>query len=151
MFHIRQKRQPKPSSVGDGWAQGAALFGKKLEVDYSRDPYIIFSPETHEFGNSSHNRFVRNHTKNYRHCCAPTRMIHCSNLPMEVTAEALTEHLAPHGTIVGCRIVDRDAKKQAIVVFSTPEEATEVLVCKNGQPFGGANLRIAFSKMTSME
>ena len=137
--------------LGWTWAQGVVLFGKKLEVNYSRHPNISPSPETHEFGNSNLNRFTRNPTKNYRHCCAPTRMIHCSSLPIDVTSEALTEHLAPHGTISGCKIVDRDNKKQALVLFSTPEEATEALVCKHAQPFGGSNLRIAFSKMTSVE
>eukprot|EP00897_Mesotaenium_endlicherianum_P000287 jgi/Mesen1/10259/ME000778S09597 len=140
--------------LGDGlqaelavyYLKGVTLFGKRLEVNYSKHPQINPSPDTKDFTTSPLNRFNRNAVKNYRHCCAPTRMVHCSSLPTDVTTESISAFLGPHGTIVGAKIFEKDGKKQALVQYSSVEEATEVLVTKHAQTFQGSVVRLAFSK-----
>lgn len=129
--------------------KGVTLYGKRMEVNYSNHPHINPSPDTRDFSASSLNRFSRSGPKNFRHCCAPTRMVHCSSLPADITADGISEHLAQHGaTVVGAKVFEKDGKKQALVLFGSVEEATEALVCEHAQPLRGCIVRLAFSKST---
>ncbi|RXH78846.1 hypothetical protein DVH24_002364 [Malus domestica] len=91
--------------MGDGFQaelavhflKGALLFGKRLEVNFSKHPNIMQGADTHEYVNSNLNRFNRNAAKNYRYCCSPTKMIHLSSLPQEVTEEEIVSHLEEAG------------------------------------------------------
>eukprot|EP00475_Leptophrys_vorax_P006787 TRINITY_DN14241_c0_g3_i2.p1 TRINITY_DN14241_c0_g3~~TRINITY_DN14241_c0_g3_i2.p1 ORF type:complete len:472 (-),score=73.79 TRINITY_DN14241_c0_g3_i2:67-1482(-) len=132
------------------YLKGANVFGKRLEVNYSKYPSINPSPDTKDYSASNLNRFGRNAAKNYRHCCAPTRMIHCSNLPADATAEMVVEALAPHGTIAGSKLFEKDGKKQVLVLFETVEGATDALVAKHASTLGANTIRLAFSKNTSL-
>ncbi|KAG0502348.1 hypothetical protein HPP92_002420 [Vanilla planifolia] len=126
--------------------KGALLFGKKLEVNYSKYSNITPAPDAHEYGGSSLNRFNRNAVKNYRHCCAPTKMIHISTLPQEITEDELVSHLDEHGTIMNTKIFEANGKKQALVLFETEEQAAEALVCKHASDIDGYTIRISFSQ-----
>lgn len=132
------------------YTKGANVFGKRLEVNYSKYPSINPSPDTKDYSASTLNRFSRNASKNYRHCCAPTRMIHCSNLPADATAEMLVEHLASHGVISGSKLFEKEGKKQVLVQFETVEGATDALVAKHASTVGANVIRMAFSKNTSL-
>ncbi|KAL2501460.1 Polypyrimidine tract-binding protein-like protein 3 [Forsythia ovata] len=70
-----------------------------------------------EYSNSNLNRFNRNAAKNYRYCCSPTKMIHISTLPQDVTEEEIVAHLEEHGTIVSTKLFEMNGKKQALVLF----------------------------------
>ncbi|KAL0305115.1 UNVERIFIED_CONTAM: Polypyrimidine tract-binding protein3 [Sesamum calycinum] len=101
--HQRRTREPKSSllkSVAVWMGDGAMLFGKRLEVNFSKHPNITTGADTHEYSNSNLNRFNRNAAKNYRYCCSPTKMIHISTLPQDVTEEEIISHLEEHGAIV---------------------------------------------------
>jgi polypyrimidine tract-binding protein 2 len=130
--------------------QGVMLLGKQMDVNYSKHPHINPTQDAHDFSHSNLNRFSRNASKNFRHCCAPTKMIHCSSLPANVTEESITEYLAPHGSITGSKLSENNGKKQALVLFSSEEEATEALVQKHATKFEGSTIRLAFSKLTSL-
>eukprot|EP00245_Coleochaete_scutata_P008098 TRINITY_DN240_c0_g1_i1.p1 TRINITY_DN240_c0_g1~~TRINITY_DN240_c0_g1_i1.p1 ORF type:complete len:476 (-),score=95.34 TRINITY_DN240_c0_g1_i1:459-1886(-) len=132
--------------------KGISLFGKRMDVNFSKHPQINTSPDTRDYSTSNLNRFTRNAAKNYRHCCAPTRMIHCSALPPDVTVETITEYLSPHGQIVGAKVYESQpaGKKQALVQFGTEEQATEALVSKHASPFNGTAIRLAFSKLATI-
>lgn len=144
--------------MGDGlqaelavtFLKGVVLYGKRMEVNYSNHPHINPSPDTRDFSASPLNRFSRSGPKNYRHCCAPTRMLHASSLPPDVTPEALTEHLGARGApaAAGAKVFEKDGKKQALVLFASPEDAAEALVCEHAQPMRGCVVRLAFSKST---
>ncbi|CAI5494567.1 unnamed protein product [Closterium sp. Naga37s-1] len=116
------------------YLKGAAVFGKRLEVNYSKYPSINPSADTKDYSTSNLNRFGRNAPKNYRHCCAPTRMLHCSNLPADASADMVVEHMAPHGPVLGSKVIDKDGKKQVLVLFETVEAATDALVAKHATP-----------------
>lgn len=130
--------------------QGATLFEKRLEVNFSRHPNITTGAETHEYSNSNLNRFNRNAAKNYRYCCSPTKMIHLSTLPQDVTEEEIVTHLEEHGTISNTKVFDMNGKKQALVMFETEEQATEALVCKHATSLGGQMIRISFSQLQNI-
>eukprot|EP00245_Coleochaete_scutata_P008100 TRINITY_DN240_c0_g2_i2.p1 TRINITY_DN240_c0_g2~~TRINITY_DN240_c0_g2_i2.p1 ORF type:complete len:249 (-),score=52.55 TRINITY_DN240_c0_g2_i2:398-1144(-) len=132
--------------------KGTTVFGKRMDVNFSKFPQINASADSCDYSGSVLNRFTRNAAKNYRHCCAPTRMIHCSALPSDVTVESITEHLSPHGQIVGAKVYESQpaGKKQALIQFATQEQATEALVCKHAVPFNGAISRLAFSKLATI-
>lgn len=130
--------------------QGAVLFGKPLEVNYSKHPNINQGADTHEYINSNLNRFNRNAAKNYRYCCSPTKIIHLSSLPQDVTEEEIVHHLEEHGTIINSKVFEMNGKVQANVQFETEEQATEALVCKNASSLGGSVIRISFSQLQSL-
>ncbi|XP_031287773.1 polypyrimidine tract-binding protein homolog 3 isoform X1 [Pistacia vera] len=155
---LRNKPDHALVQMGDGFQaelavhflKGAILFGKRLEVNFSKHPNITQGADTHEYINSNLNRFNRNAAKNYRYCCSPTKMIHLSTLPQDVTEEEIVSHLEEHGTIVNTKLFEMNGKKQALVMFETEEQATEALVCKHASSLGGSIIRISFSQLQSI-
>ncbi|KAG8078592.1 hypothetical protein GUJ93_ZPchr0007g3820 [Zizania palustris] len=132
------------------YLKGAMLFGKKLEVNYSKYPTVTPAPDAHDYSNSHLNRFNSNVVKNYRHCCAPTKMIHISALPQGITEDAIHAHVGEHGTIVNSRLFEANGKTQALVMFESEEEATEALVSKHATKLEQSNIRISFSQMQNI-
>ncbi|KAH7568089.1 hypothetical protein JRO89_XS07G0232200 [Xanthoceras sorbifolium] len=155
---LRNKPDHALVQMGDGFQaelavhflKGAMLFGKRLEVNFSKHPNITQGADMHEYSNSNLNRFNRNAAKNYRYCCSPTKMIHLSTLPQDVTEEEIVSHLEEHGAIVNTKLFEMNGKKQALVLFDTEEQATEALVCKHATALGGSIIRISFSQLQSI-
>ncbi|KAM0909304.1 hypothetical protein ACQ4PT_014881 [Festuca glaucescens] len=138
------------SELAVHYLKGAMLFGNKLEVNYSKYPTITPSADAHEYTNSSLNRFNSNVVKNYRHCCAPTKMIHISALSQDISEDAILTHVSEHGSVVGTKLFEVNGKRQALVLFETEEEATEALVSKHASSLEGNTIRISFSQMQSI-
>lgn len=155
---LRNKPDHALVQMGDGFQaelavhflKGAMLFGKRLEVNFSKHPNITQGTDTHEYVNSNLNRFNRNAAKNYRYCCSPTKMVHLSTLPQDVTEEEIVNHLAQHGTIVNTKLFEMNGKKQALVMFENEEQATEALVSKHATSLGGSIIRISFSQLQTI-
>ncbi|KAJ0750108.1 putative RNA recognition motif domain, nucleotide-binding alpha-beta plait domain superfamily [Helianthus annuus] len=155
---LRNKPDHALVQMGDGFQaelavhflKGATLFGKRLEVNFSKHPNITMGAETHEYLNSNLNRFNRNAAKNYRYCCSPTKMIHLSTLPQDVTEDEIISHLEEHGTIVNTKVFEMNGKKQALVMFENEEQATEALVCKHATTLADSMIRISFSQLQTI-
>ncbi|XP_061350477.1 polypyrimidine tract-binding protein homolog 3-like isoform X2 [Gastrolobium bilobum] len=155
---LRNKPDHALIQMGDGFQaelavhflKGAMLFGKRLEVNFSKHPNITQGADTHEYVNSNLNRFNRNAAKNYRYCCSPTKMIHLSTLPQDITEEEIVSLLEEHGTIVNSKVFEMNGKKQALVQFETEEQATEALVCKHASSLSGSVIRISFSQLQNI-
>eukprot|EP00268_Persea_americana_P007880 TRINITY_DN1300_c0_g1_i2.p1 TRINITY_DN1300_c0_g1~~TRINITY_DN1300_c0_g1_i2.p1 ORF type:complete len:449 (+),score=90.26 TRINITY_DN1300_c0_g1_i2:480-1826(+) len=155
---LRNKPDHALIQIGDGFQaelavhflKGALLFGKRLEVNFSKHPNITSAPDTHEYSGSNLNRFNRNAAKNYRYCCAPTKMIHLSTLPQDVTEEEIVNRLEEHGTIINTKLFEVNGKKQALVLFENEEQATEALVCKHASAIDGSVIRISFSQLQNI-
>lgn len=126
------------------------LFEKQLEVNFSRHPNITQGAETHEYISSNLNRFNRNAAKNYRYCCSPTKIIHLSTLPQDITEEEIVSLVEEHGTIVNSKVFEMNGKKQALVQFENEEQATEALVCKHATTLSGSVIRISFSQLQNI-
>ncbi|KAJ7974031.1 polypyrimidine tract-binding protein 3 [Quillaja saponaria] len=155
---LRNKPDHALIQMGDGFQaefavhflKGAMLFGKHLEVNFSKHANITQGADTHEYMNSNLNRFNRNAAKNYRYCCSPTKMIHLSTLPQDVTEQEIVNLLEEHGTIVNSKLFEMNGKKQALVQFETEEQATEALVCKHATSLSGSIIRISFSQLQTI-
>ncbi|CAK9134683.1 unnamed protein product [Ilex paraguariensis] len=155
---LRNKPDHALVQMGDGFQaelavhflKGAMLFGKRLEVNFSKHPNITTGADTHDYSNSNLNRFNRNAAKNYRYCCSPTKMIHLSTLPQDVIEEEIVVHLEEHGTLVSTKLFEMNGKKQALVLFESEEQATEALVCKHATSLGGSTIRISFSQLQTI-
>jgi len=155
---LRSKPDHALIEMGDGFQaelavhflKGALLFGKRMEVNFSKYPNITPAPDTHDYSNSNLNRFNRNAAKNYRYCCSPTKMIHLSTLPQDITEEEIASHLEEHGTISNTKVFEANGKKQALALFETEEQATEALVCKHASSIDGSIIRISFSQLQSI-
>ncbi|BAU01993.1 polypyrimidine tract-binding protein homolog 3-like isoform X2 [Vigna umbellata] len=155
---LRNKPDHALIQMGDGFQaelavhflKGAMLFGKRLEVNYSKFANISQGADTHEYVNSNLNRFNRNAAKNYRYCCSPTKMIHLSTLPQDITEDEIVSLLEEHGNIVNCKVFEMNGKKQSLVQFETEEQATEALVCKHASPLSGSVVRISFSQLQNI-
>lgn len=129
--------------------KGAMLFGKRLEVNYSKHPNITPSPDTRDYQNSNLNRFNRNAAKQYRYCCSPTKMIHISSVPEDIREEEIVDLMEEHGLVVSTKLFEANGKKQVLVLFETEEQATEALVCKHATSVCGSVIRISFSQSQS--
>ncbi|EOA36674.1 hypothetical protein CARUB_v10012016mg [Capsella rubella] len=155
---LRNKPDHALVQMGDGFQaelavhflKGAMLFGKRLEVNFSKHPNITPGTDSHDYVNSNLNRFNRNAAKNYRYCCSPTKMIHLSTLPQDVTEEEVVNHVQEHGAIVNTKVFEMNGKKQALVQFENEEEAAETLVCKHATSLGGSIIRISFSQLQTI-
>ncbi|KAJ8640972.1 hypothetical protein MRB53_017666 [Persea americana] len=155
---LRNKPDHALIQMGDGFQaelavhflKGAVLFGKHLEVNFSKHANITSAPDTHDYSGSNLNRFNRNAAKNYRYCCAPTKMIHLSTLPQDVTEEDILNHLEEHGAIINTKLFEANGKKQALALFENEEQATEALVCKHASSIDGSIIRISFSQLQSI-
>ncbi|XP_010260994.1 PREDICTED: polypyrimidine tract-binding protein homolog 3-like isoform X2 [Nelumbo nucifera] len=155
---LRNKPDHALVQMGDGFQaelavhflKGAMLFGKRLEVNFSKHLNITAAPDTREYLNSNLNRFNRNAAKNYRYCCSPTKMIHLSTLPQDITEEEIIAHLEEHGNIVNTKLFEVNGKKQALVLFETEEQATEALVCKHASTIDRSVIRISFSQLQTI-
>ncbi|KAF7812614.1 polypyrimidine tract-binding protein-like protein 3-like [Senna tora] len=155
---LRNKPDHALIQMGDGFQaelavhflKGAMIFGKRLEVNFSKHPNITQGADTHEYMNSNLNRFNRNAAKNYRYCCSPTKMIHLSTLPQDITEEEIVSLLEEHGVIVNSKVFEMNGKKQALVQFETEEQATEALVCKHASSLSGSIIRISFSQLQNI-
>ncbi|KAK7364523.1 hypothetical protein VNO80_13254 [Phaseolus coccineus] len=155
---LRNKPDHALIQMGDGFQaelavhflKGATLFGKRLEVNYSKHASISQGADAHEYVNSNLNRFNRNAAKNYRYCCSPTKMIHLSTLPQDITEDEIVSLLEEHGNIVNCKVFEMNGKKQSLVQFETEEQATEALVCKHASPLSGSVVRISFSQLQNI-
>lgn len=130
--------------------KGALLFGKRLEVNFSKHPHIHPSSDSIDYSGSKLNRFNRNLTKNYRYCCSPTKMIHVSSLPADVTEDDVVSHLEEHGNIINSKVFEANGKKQALILFENEEQATEALVCKHASTIDGSTVRLSFSQLQSI-
>eukprot|EP01018_Ginkgo_biloba_P034578 Gb_40370 [translate_table: standard] len=131
--------------------RGALLFGKRLEVNFSKHVQIHPSPDSSDYSASKLNRFNRNLAKNYRYCCAPTKMIHVSSLPNDVSEEDVLSHLEEHGIIADSKLFEANGKKQALILFENEEQATEALVCKHATNIDGSTIRLSFSQLQSIQ
>nr|XP_018676606.1 PREDICTED: polypyrimidine tract-binding protein homolog 3 isoform X2 [Musa acuminata subsp. malaccensis] len=155
---LRNKPDHALVQMGDGFQaelavhflKGALLFGKRLELNFSKYPNITPAADTHEYAGSSLNRFNNNAVKNYKYCCSPTKMIHLSSLPQDVMEEDIVTHLEEHGTIVNVKLFEVNGKKQALVLFEDEEQATEALVCKHANTIDRSVIRISFSQLQSI-
>lgn len=152
---LRNKPDHALVEMGDGFQaelavhflKGAMLFGKPLEVNFSKYPSITPAQDTHDYQNSHLNRFkTSNSMKNYRYCCSPTKMIHLSSLPLDMSEEEVLSLLEEHGAIVDSKLYENNGKHQALVLFETEEQATEALVCKHATSICGLTVRISFSQ-----
>ncbi|KAE9611360.1 putative RNA recognition motif domain-containing protein [Lupinus albus] len=155
---LRNKPDHALVQMGDGFQselavhflKGAMLFGKQLEVNFSKHAMILQGADTREYGNSNLNRFNRNAAKNYRYCCSPTWMIHLSTLPQDITEEDIVSLVEDHGVILNCKVFEMNGKKQALVQFENEEQATEALVCKHATSLSGSVVRISFSQLQNI-
>ncbi|RRT70302.1 hypothetical protein GW17_00049775 [Ensete ventricosum] len=129
---------------------GALLFGNRLELNFSKYPNITPAPDTREYAGSSLNRFNNNAAKNYKYCCSPTKMIHLSSLPQDITEDEILTHLEEHGTIMNTKLFEVNGKRQALVMFENEEQATEALVCKHASTIDRSTIRISFSQLQSI-
>ncbi|KAJ3681504.1 hypothetical protein LUZ60_015993 [Juncus effusus] len=130
--------------------RGAMLFGKRMEVNYSKYPNITPSQDTHEYSNSNLNRFNANNLKSYKYCTAPTKMIHISSIAQEIAEDEIVGHVEEHGRVLNSKAYEVNGKKQALVMFESEEQATEALVCKHASVLGGNVIRISFSQLQSI-
>lgn len=155
---LRNKPDHALIQMGDGFQaelavhflKGSMLFGKRMEVSYSKFPSITQAPDTHEYQNSNLNRFNRNPVKNYRYCCSPTKMIHLSSLPEDIAEDEIVNVLEEHGTVVNAKLFEVNGKNQALILFENKEQAIEALVCKHATPVCGSIIRISFSQLQSI-
>ncbi|KAK8480509.1 hypothetical protein V6N13_065394 [Hibiscus sabdariffa] len=115
---LRNKPDHALVQMGDGFQaelavhflKRARLFGKRLDVNFSKHPHITQGADAHEYVKSNLNRFQRNAAKNFRYCCSPTKMIHLSSLPQDVTEEEIVNHFEEH---------DADNKRELTVIVLT--------------------------------
>eukprot|EP00824_Muranothrix_gubernata_P025122 TRINITY_DN787_c0_g3_i2.p1 TRINITY_DN787_c0_g3~~TRINITY_DN787_c0_g3_i2.p1 ORF type:complete len:243 (-),score=48.42 TRINITY_DN787_c0_g3_i2:194-922(-) len=144
------------STTAMNYLKGLILFGKAMEINYSKHSYIANVSDqgdgadfnSKDFSNSPLNRFIRVDSKNYKHICAPSNLLHLSNLSPTVTSQSITEHFEPFGKIAGMKFFETNGKRQCLVQFYTVQAAAEALCSLHNSPIEGQRIRVSFSKNT---
>ena len=124
---------------------------------------------TKEYTGSTGHRFRTPDSKNLRHRCAPSAVLHLANLPEGATAEAIRVAFSAFGTygarvvhvrcwlrITGAGVAGTVAKfkfftvtrKMALIQMSSVGEAVAALIGLHNSTFGGNTLKVSFSRLS---
>eukprot|EP00899_Mesostigma_viride_P018153 jgi/Mesvir1/26339/Mv22515-RA.3 len=128
--------------------KGRVLFGKPMDVNFSKHPQINATMDCKDYSTSKLNRFMRAGVQNFRHITSPTNVIHCSSLPADVTADSLKAHLSvpERNEVLNVKLFEVNGKKQALAEVANEEQALNTMALKHASDFNGSTIRLAFSK-----
>lgn len=153
------------------------LFGQPMSLNLSNHSSISGprNPEasneggselTKDYSNSPFHRFKFPGSRNFKNICPPSPVLHLSNIPADVTEEALRTLFESYGEVVALKFLDLSRKetaagngqnsrqfvpsKMALLQMGL-DNAVSALVFLHNHRFGTTNLKVSFSKFTSFE
>nr|CCA19460.1 hypothetical protein SELMODRAFT_173175 [Albugo laibachii Nc14] len=134
--------------------RGFTLFGRSLEITFSKHAYINVSAGSSktkstgmvEYGHST-NRFTGKFAGFSKNINCPTKILHISNLDISSNEEALRAHLLIHANVSNFRLKLFAVKghSQALADFQSIDMATNTLVSAHNTLLHNRRLRVAFS------
>eukprot|EP00708_Paratrimastix_pyriformis_P002545 GAFH01001293.1.p1 GENE.GAFH01001293.1~~GAFH01001293.1.p1 ORF type:complete len:529 (-),score=155.98 GAFH01001293.1:153-1559(-) len=142
---------------------GAALFGKRLEVQFSRHLTIKDGRESEslakDFTDNSNNRFLRPSASSFNFRFPPTSVLFFSSAPLSCTEKSMADHFLRLGATAPSQIrfFEQAGKssrnpervknwRNGLLQWASPVAATEALVLCNNTDMGErCTIKLAFS------
>ena len=135
------------------YLHGVRLFGRNLQVVLSKHSQVQMPREgqdvenlTNDYTNSSLHRFKKPGSKNYLNIFPPSDVLHLSNIPPEVTEEALKEAFSKHAQVKAFKFFAKDHRMALIQLYSIDDAVTCLIMMHNYKLTDTYHLRVSFSK-----
>jgi len=148
---IVQMRTPQQANFLVELLNGTIVWGGALLVataPFKEVPMSLDDEEkgllSRDFTSDERHRFADD-TKNLKHICAPSKVLHVSNLPIDATEEQLSELLGASDVIEKIEYFEK-FRSMAFVTCKTVSDAVELLVEKHRAVLQEREIRISFSK-----
>ncbi|XP_059472872.1 polypyrimidine tract-binding protein 3 isoform X5 [Neocloeon triangulifer] len=132
------------------------VFGKQIRVMPSKHQAVQLPKEgqpdaglTKDYTNSSLHRFKKPGSKNYQNIYPPSATLHLSNIPQQMTEEAIKDAFTNAGfTVKAFKFFPKD-RKMALIQMQSIEDAVMALIKMHNYQLSESNhLRVSFSKST---
>ncbi|KAF4527860.1 hypothetical protein B566_EDAN017015 [Ephemera danica] len=132
------------------------VFGKQIRVMPSKHQSVQLPKEgqpdaglTKDYTNSPLHRFKKPGSKNYQNIYPPSATLHLSNIPPQLTEEAIKEAFTNAGfTVKAFKFFPKD-RKMALIQMQSIEDAVMALIKMHNYQLSESNhLRVSFSKST---
>jgi len=124
------------------------LFGKVINVLPSKHQAVSLPPQPQDtslakdYSNSAQHRFRHNRSKNLRHICPPSAVLHLSNLHDRASPQELRDLFGSKVQAVQFFKTDR---RMAFVRMASTADAVMALIRHHATDLGGKTLRVSFS------
>jgi len=135
------------------YLHGVRLFGRNLQVVLSKHSQVQMPREgqdvenlTNDYTNSSLHRFKKPGSKNYLNIFPPSDVLHLSNIPPEVTEDALKEAFSKHAQVKAFKFFAKDHRMALIQLYSIDDAVTCLIMMHNFKLTDTYHLRVSFSK-----
>lgn len=135
------------------YLHGVRLFGRNLQVVLSKHSQVQMPREgqdvenlTNDYTNSSLHRFKKPGSKNYLNIFPPSDVLHLSNIPPEVTEDALKEAFSKHAQVKAFKFFAKDHRMALIQLYSIDDAVTCLIMMHNYKLTDTYHLRVSFSK-----
>ena len=83
-------------------------------------------------------------SKNFRHICKPSNVVHVSNIAQSVGQQELLSLFGQYGIVKGFQYFLNN-KRMALIEMSTLEESVIALIHTHNAKLGDLNLRVSFT------
>jgi len=135
------------------YLHGVRLLGRNLQVVLSKHSQVQMPREgqdvenlTNDYTNSSLHRFKKPGSKNYLNIFPPSDVLHLSNIPPEVTEDALKEAFSKHAQVKAFKFFAKDHRMALIQLYSIDDAVTCLIMMHNFKLTDTYHLRVSFSK-----
>eukprot|EP00455_Lapot_gusevi_P015764 TRINITY_DN1802_c0_g1_i3.p1 TRINITY_DN1802_c0_g1~~TRINITY_DN1802_c0_g1_i3.p1 ORF type:complete len:474 (+),score=183.62 TRINITY_DN1802_c0_g1_i3:54-1424(+) len=153
---------PDQAQVALSYLNRLEVFGCDLAINVSKYKEILLRPvgvqlnvnvqnedRTKDYIDSKAHRFRIANSKNAAHICAPTNVLHFSNLPPNFSEADLSNMTSTDGlaNVQAVRFLKqaKNESKMALVAVGDRDEAIRVLLRWHNQKIGGKWIRVSFS------
>jgi len=135
------------------YLHGVRLFGRNLQVVLSKHNQVQMPREGHDqenltqdYSSSPLHRFKKPGSKNYLNIFPPSDVLHLSNIPPEVSEEALKEAFGKHAQVKAFKFFAKDRRMALIQLHSIDDAVMCLILMHNYQLTDTYHLRVSFSK-----
>lgn len=139
------------------YLNGCEMKGTQLKVNYSKSDYIIMPKKgassedcslAQDFTYSKEHRYKIAGSRNFQNIAPPSKTLHLSNLPNDITEEKLQEIFEISHRFFKIKFFEVNEKRMAHAEFDSVSDAIDIIVIFHNYNIEGRYLKLSFSKGT---
>lgn len=139
------------------YLNGCEIKDSQLKVNYSKSDYIIMPKKgttseenalAQDFTYSKEHRYKIAGSRNFQNIAPPSKTLHLSNLPNDITEEKLLEIVENVHKFCKIKFFAVNDKKMAHAEFESVSEAIDIIIYFHNYNIEGRYLKLSFSKGT---
>lgn len=139
------------------YLNGCMFDHSQIKVNTSKSQYIIMPKKgasadseecmlAQDFSHSKEHRYKIAGSRNFQNIAPPSKVLHLSNLPKEITEEGLTELFSPVALFEKIKFFEVGGKTMAHAEFDSISTAIEIIIAFHNFNIEGRYLKLSFSK-----